>query len=312
MLSRSVETDNLKFVGPTATEVDILVQEVSMLLVEKEEVSEQVHNVERCHREMLMNGKGRELKAIQKSSGGAYLSFEKNVRKEGERFDNSSPSTITFKGTRTQIEAAKTLLAEKITEFEDGVVVIYIVDVSILPAIIGNKGENIKKVRKATGVTIDISDRSSATPSIRIYVTEGTEGDGYGGEGEGKKKGEGEKPEEKEEGEKLEEEREGEKPKPTPPTPKLNPAERVTAAKNMIEEIISQNLTEIVPIGQARIAAFLGLGGKPVRGKIQDEIKCRFDILREENDCKLRGSREQIDLAKAEIEGERGHGANII
>ena len=112
VLSRSEgAADNLQIVG-SAHDVEKANNAIE-LLVSENEVLEEEMEVTQAHRNLFLSDTAAVFKEIQKESG-AYLRMSANSQQSNYKSGiPAAPSTMTIKGTRAQISAARTLVEGK-------------------------------------------------------------------------------------------------------------------------------------------------------------------------------------------------------
>ncbi len=138
-------SENIAITGPKDS-VETTIAAIELLVVENEEIEEELE-VSNTYRNLLLGDSAVVIKSIIKTSS-AFLSISRPEEKNGK-------STLTFKGTRTQIASAKELYEKAIEDFEETVTTITI-DPGALPALIGKGGETIKAIRKESGASVEV------------------------------------------------------------------------------------------------------------------------------------------------------------
>ena len=128
-------------------------------LIERERRTEEAVEVESQHIGMLLGKGGATINAIQRETG-AVLDIQKRAN------EGSSTQTVTVKGNKVTVRKATAAL-EAVLQYKAEGHEVLTVDPRMMPLLIGKGGEEINRIRSATGAAID-AERDSDKPRFKI------------------------------------------------------------------------------------------------------------------------------------------------
>jgi polyribonucleotide nucleotidyltransferase len=128
-------------------------------LIERERRIEEALEVESQHIGMLLGKGGATINAIQRDTG-AVLDIQKRAN------EGSSTQTVTIKGNKSTVRKAAAAL-EAVLQYKAETHEVLTIDPRMMPLLIGKGGEEINRIRTATGAAID-AERDSDKPQLKI------------------------------------------------------------------------------------------------------------------------------------------------
>ncbi|GMH84495.1 hypothetical protein TL16_g09943 [Triparma laevis f. inornata] len=160
-ISKSSEIDNVEITGEKDA-VDKCKSEIEVLVVEMEVVTE-IDDLPLYLRNQLMKNSGEVIKNIGKVS-------ECYSKLLGSSKPDANDSRIEYRGLRRQVEKFKKMVEEEAEKYRESEVVV-LVSADALPAVVGKKGEVVKKLRKEMGVSVEI-DFDSGEVKVQSFDVE--------------------------------------------------------------------------------------------------------------------------------------------